>query len=86
MFYSVSTNFRRELIEPSAAEVFIFWDMVEREERGASEWKGTLFKPSETKYSVKGKKNVDFLAYGSIKLVDTLYLLPQQCSILQIHS
>ena len=34
--YSVSANFRLELIiEPSAAiEVFIFWTLVEREERG----------------------------------------------------
>ena len=25
---SVSTNFRRELVEPSAREVFIFWTLV----------------------------------------------------------
>ena len=31
---SVSTNFRMELIEPSAREVLIFWTLVEREERG----------------------------------------------------
>ena len=30
----VSTNFCLELIEPSAREVFIFWTLVEREERG----------------------------------------------------
>ena len=35
--YSVSNNFRLKLIEPSAREVFIFWTLVEREERGASE-------------------------------------------------
>ena len=29
----VSTNFRLELIEPSAREVFIFWTLVKREER-----------------------------------------------------
>ena len=32
--YSVSTNFRLELIELSAREVFIFWILVEREEGG----------------------------------------------------
>ena len=31
--YSVSTNFRLELIEPTAREVFIFWTLVEREDR-----------------------------------------------------
>ena len=33
----MSTNFRLELIEPPAKEVFIFWTVVEREELGASE-------------------------------------------------
>ena len=33
----MSTNFRLKLIEPSAREVFIFWTLVEREERGVSE-------------------------------------------------
>ena len=32
--YGVSTNFRLELIELSASEVFIFLTLVEREERG----------------------------------------------------
>ena len=32
--YSVSTNFRLEFIEGSSREVFIFWTLVEREERG----------------------------------------------------
>ena len=35
--YSVSTNFRLELIEPSAREGSIFFTLVERGERGASE-------------------------------------------------
>ena len=35
--YSVSINFRLELIMPTAREVFIFWTLVEREERRASE-------------------------------------------------
>ena len=34
--YSVSTNFRLELIESSASEIFIFWTHVEREERGGA--------------------------------------------------
>ena len=33
----MSTHFRLELIEPSAREVFIFWILVEREERGGVE-------------------------------------------------
>ena len=33
-FYSVSINIRFEFIEPSAREVFNFWTLVEREERG----------------------------------------------------
>ena len=32
--YSVSTNFRLKLIEPSAREVFTFWTLVVRENRG----------------------------------------------------
>ena len=32
--YNLSTNFRLEVIEPPAREVFIFWTLVEREERG----------------------------------------------------
>ena len=32
--YSVSTYFRFALMESSAREVFIFWTLVEREERG----------------------------------------------------
>ena len=35
--YSVATTFRLELLEPSARELFIFWTLVEREERWASE-------------------------------------------------
>ena len=35
--YSVSTNFCLELIEAAAKKVFIFWTLVEREKRGASE-------------------------------------------------
>ena len=35
VYYSVSTNFRLKLVEPSAREVFIFLGiLVEREERG----------------------------------------------------
>ena len=33
----MSINFRLELIEPSAREVFIFWTLVKREEQGMSE-------------------------------------------------
>ena len=37
----MATNFRLELIEPSARKVFIFWTLVEREEGGgASEKRG----------------------------------------------
>ena len=38
-YNSVSTNLRLELIEPSAREVFLFWNLVERENRegGSSE-------------------------------------------------
>ena len=35
--YSTCTNSSSEPIELSAREVFIFWTLVEREERGASE-------------------------------------------------
>ena len=35
--YSVSTKFRLELIEQTAREVFIFWTLDEREERGGVE-------------------------------------------------
>ena len=35
--YSMSTNFRVELIEPSAREVLIFWTLVDRAERRRSE-------------------------------------------------
>ena len=34
IIYSVSTNFRLELKEPSAREVSIFWTLVEREVLG----------------------------------------------------
>ena len=37
IMYSVATTFRLELLEPSARELFIFWTLVEREERWASE-------------------------------------------------
>ena len=33
-YNSVSTNLRLELIERSAREVFLFWNLVERENRG----------------------------------------------------
>ena len=37
-----------ELIEPSAKEVFIFWTLVEKEERGVcGEEKRTWLKPSD---------------------------------------
>ena len=37
VYYSVSTNFRLKLVEPSAREVFIFLGiLVEREERGGA--------------------------------------------------
>ena len=32
--YSVSTSFRLKIIELSAREVFIFWTLDEKEERG----------------------------------------------------
>ena len=35
--YSVSTKFRLELIEQTAREVFNFWTLDEREERGGVE-------------------------------------------------
>ena len=35
--YSVTTNFRPELKEPAAREIFIFWTLFEREERSATE-------------------------------------------------
>ena len=38
--YSVSTNFRLELIEPTAREVFIFWTLVEREDCRGRERRG----------------------------------------------
>ena len=34
MYIVVSTNFRLELIGPSAKEAFILWTLVEREDRG----------------------------------------------------
>ena len=37
--YSVSINVVLELIEPSARGVFIFWALIDRVERGASEEK-----------------------------------------------
>ena len=38
--YSVSTKFRLELIEPTAREVFIFWTLVERDDRKGRERRG----------------------------------------------
>ena len=35
--YSDTTNFRQELIEPSAREVLFFYSLGEREERGEGE-------------------------------------------------
>ena len=56
----MSTYFRLELIEPSAREVFIFWTLVEREKREASEEGGEQNKPNEIRNSVTAqKKTVD---------------------------
>ena len=62
--YSMSTSFRLELIEPSAREVYIFWTLFEREERGwgrVRRCKEKLVKPSETRSSQRSelKKTVD---------------------------
>ena len=52
----VSTNFRQELMEPSAREV-IFWTLVEREEQEASEERRREL--SETRNSVRAKQTAD---------------------------
>ena len=60
--YSVFTNFRLELTESSAREVFNFWTLGrEREERGdeCGEEKGTWLKPSQTRNSsVRAQKKL----------------------------
>ena len=38
-FYSVITNFRLELIELSARQLFIFWTQVEKEKSGGRVWR-----------------------------------------------
>ena len=57
--YGASTNFRLEIIEPSAREEFIFWTLVEKEERWASE---------KRRNSARAQKNVDasIVSYASI--------------------
>ena len=79
MRYSVSTNFRLELIEPPAREEFLFFGLLSREQSGRGEEKKTWLKPSETQSSVRPKKNFrssTFLADGfksSVrKLLETL--------------
>ena len=34
IWYSVFTNFRLEIIEPSAKELFFIWTLVEKEKHG----------------------------------------------------
>ena len=57
----MSTNFRHELLVPSAREVFTFRTLVEREERGASEERkrehGSILARLETASELQ--KNVD---------------------------
>ena len=53
----MSTYFRLELIESSAKEVFIFGGLWSREKREGASEKKTLHKSSETRDSIKAKKN-----------------------------
>ena len=72
--YSVSTNFRLELIDPSAREVFIFSTLVDLEKRGPSEnmnqWK--LATASELKKTLNLSKQTRPIS-SRRNLVDTLY-------------
>ena len=49
--YSWSTYFRLELIEPSAREIFIFWTLVEREERREEENMAQTYQDSKKRQS-----------------------------------
>ena len=57
--YSVSTNFRLPLIEPSAREVYIFLSRFEREERRGRvrSGKNNMVTLTQTRNSVRAQKN-----------------------------